>query len=76
VIPVVSPPIKNVQTAVRTLTYAQLKRKAINLDLDIRRTIRATKSPKAQQAAEHAADNLAHQVVEWLETARKREEVE
>jgi len=55
------------------LSYTELKQKAILLDLQIRRKIKATNSPRAQAAAEKAADYLAHQVVEWLETARKRE---
>lgn len=55
------------------VTYLELRDRAIKLDTDIRRKIQDTRSKEAQQAAEHAADAIAHQVVEWLLTAAKRE---
>lgn len=56
-------------------SYAILKQRTIALDTAIRTHTRITekKNLLAAQAGEEAADALAH-VVEWLETARKREE--
>ena len=54
-------------------TFKELKQKTIELDIEIRQHIQQCKNKNAQWAAEQAVDILSHQVVEWLETAAKRE---
>ena len=58
------------------VSYATFKQQLIEVDTQIRKHMRETQkqTPKATFAAEQAVDILAHQVIEWLETARRREQ--